>query len=138
MEFALAREVVRWHRSHDGGVENDSDLKFHALRLLHEAVELCIATGADGNAIGEVFADELHKGTIRGEFGKINPSGMFEEIADVAILLEVLADQVDLSIDDAVRDKLIILNTPKWNCDEHGVLWRQTEESSKGEKHANT
>lgn len=107
-------QIHIWHQD-NGGFCDVQGQRFHALRLLHEAVELCQASGASRDEITEAVRDEIIKHTERyGMAPAVMPAAMLlEEVADVAILLEVFAYYLDLSIDDAVHDKLHVLRQRK-------------------------
>ncbi|KKL86526.1 hypothetical protein LCGC14_1943870 [marine sediment metagenome] len=124
MDTLLTNQVIGWHLS-NGGFCPVQEQKYHALRLLHEAVELCLATGADKYETTAVVQDEVVKHMERhGSTTAINLASVWEEIADVAILLEIFVYYTDVAIDNVVRDKLDVLYERKWKADEHGVLWR--------------
>ncbi len=127
MNKQLATEVIAWH-TNNGGYCQVQEQKFHALRLLHEAAELCLACGSTGMDIAIACIDEVGKHIERhGPNPVVIPVAIDEEIADVAILLEVFAFYAAASIDDAVKGKLDVLHKREWNVDEHGVLWRKKE-----------
>lgn len=124
MDRQLAGQVIAWHTS-NGGFCPVQGQKHHALRLLHEATELCLASGAVGDEVAEVIHDEVVKHEERhGVAPVISLAGMRGEIADVAILLEILAVHSEAVIDEVVHEKLHILHDRKWIVDQHGVLWR--------------
>ncbi len=126
----LSERVVDWHTS-NGGFCAVQGHRFHALRLLHEAVELCLASGANDLEIEEVCRNELAKHiAMHGRERTIVPARMFGEVADVAILLEIIAHYLGLSIDDAVYVKLDVLLGRKWFADDFGVLWRRKDEEA--------
>ncbi len=129
----LSTEIVSWHLDNGGFCHIPEVYKYHTLRLLHEATELCLASGATQQDIFEVGEIETNKHAEKNLPGDIDLENMSEEIADIAILLDVFAYYTRISIDDAVHDKLQILHTRKWRADEFGVLWRdrtqETEES---------
>ncbi len=133
MNEELSYQVMNWHRSNGGFCDTPGVYKHHTLRLLHEAVELCIAAGAVESDIMESVhieigkAQEKSSGTLSGE---VNLQEMVEEVADVAILLEVFTQHTEISIDDAVHDKLQILQERKWRAAKTGVLWRVREEEA--------
>lgn len=118
--------VIRWHTENGG--HNNGRLAGHALRLLNEAVELCVACGASADEIGARVASEIAKAAGRKEFGHsvIDYDEVREELVDVQFLSEVLAHHtgdVDLCIE---RDKkLDVLWERKWRVDRDGCLWRE-------------
>ncbi len=129
MDEQLSRAVTTWHLDNGGYCDTPAVYKYHTLRLLHEAVELCLASGAMSIDIGDVIADEINKHREKNRsFGRIDLQNMSEEIADVAILLEVFAGYTEITVDDVVHDKLGVLHERKWIADEHGVLWRKRDD----------
>lgn len=125
VDHTLSRQIIDWHLNSRGFCDTPEVYKYHTLRLLHEAVELCLASGANDAQILEACNGEINKHKERYGHTTINLENIVEEVADVAILLEVFVNYTQISIDDAVHDKLAILHTRKWHADENGVLWRQ-------------
>ncbi|KKM07496.1 hypothetical protein LCGC14_1733370 [marine sediment metagenome] len=126
MNKQLADEVARWHLNNGGYCDTPEVYKYHTLRLLHEAVELCLASGANDLMVSDVLDEEINKHKARyGDHTVISMDDISGEIADVAILLELFAGCVEVDIDLAVQDKLDILHQRQWEPDIHGVLWRQ-------------
>lgn len=113
---------IKWHLEQGG---HDGRLAGHALRLLNETVELCIATGASFDEINGRIKMELDKAVMKGHHLRAPHESIEEEIADVLILLNVLAYHADVDdIRTLVHDKLKILRDRKWVVDDDGVLWR--------------
>ncbi|KKL03739.1 hypothetical protein LCGC14_2623140, partial [marine sediment metagenome] len=127
MNKQLATRVIAWHTDNGGFCSTYSDYQTHALRLLHEATGLCLACGATQEQIFEVGSDEINKHAERYASGEIVFEGIGEEIADVAILLEVLAYYTNNPIDLHVDTKLDVLHNRLWTADAHGVLWRRKD-----------
>ncbi len=92
----------------------------HALRLLHEVVELCLAAGADGKEIMQRVGYEL----LRGEKGGGSAEEMRKELSDVAINVEVLNRFLGGMLDTDVAAKLVIIDVRQWELDRDGVPWR--------------
>jgi NTP pyrophosphatase (non-canonical NTP hydrolase) len=128
MDYTLSGQVIDWHLTNGGFCDTPEVYKHHTLRLLHEATELCLAAGANDVQILEVCNDEISKHLEKVGCTTIDLENMVEEVADVAILLEVFAQYTEIFIDDAVHDKLGVLLERQWTADEHGVLWRKKEE----------
>ena len=116
-------KVLDWHKTNGG---KNVRLAGHALRLLNEAVELCVASGASADEIGSRVAAEIAKLAERGEFKlPVDFSTVRDELSDVTILGDVLASytgSVDLTPER--ERKIIILHERKWEADRDGVLWR--------------
>lgn len=113
-------KVVSWHKKNGGGVINEN-LAPHALRLLNEVVELCLACGAKPWEIQYTAAEEIKKQLARGIEMSMDVG---DEIADVQILTAILAYYARKNLREECEHKLDILHTRKWKADEHGVLWR--------------
>ena len=115
--------VVSWHISNGGF---NGRIAGHALRLLNEAVELCVACGADPVEIGERVHMEIAKARSRNELGTVQcvPT-IREELADVDILSTVIAHHTgNRNLDIDCENKVSVLFQRKWTVDSDGVLWR--------------
>ncbi|SRR5260221_9512849 len=121
---------IFWHLENGG---HGGRLAGHALRLLNEAVELCVAAGATSDEVYDRVKDELNKVYDRGVTDpgllgrrfKHGPEELAEEIADVQILLNVLAHHAGHANTRPLVDaKLDVLRQRKWEVDGDGVLWR--------------
>ncbi|WP_180131916.1 hypothetical protein [Rhodoferax sp. BLA1] len=95
----------------------------HALRLLHEVVELCVAAGATEEEIIQCTAGELGKAAYRSEYGG-NPDEVPIEWADCAILLKVFENLANINGHQVMRNKLNVLWDRKWAPDSGGALYR--------------
>lgn len=120
----INHEIIKFHAKNGGFGGHPSG---HALRLLREVVELCVACGADRARIQKAILEELDKATMRGELGTYTEEGMAEEVADCEILLTVFKhyffyDQEQEEV--AIMRKLGICKERKWEADLDGVLWR--------------
>ena len=73
------REIVHWHNKNKGFVK-DGNLAPHALRLLNEAVELCLACGAVPSEIRNTSNEEIHKQLAKKGLATLKDIG--DEIAD--------------------------------------------------------
>lgn len=125
MKKILKEEVIQWTDDVGGHCNAAADSRYHALRLLNETVELCIAAGASGTDIFECVGSEINKEISKHGVLTASPESIPDEMADVAILIEIFAHHTNTSIDDAVANKLKILYTREWKVDEHGVIWRK-------------
>lgn len=116
-------EVVRWHTDNGG---HNGRIAGHALRLLNEAIELCVTAGADAGEIGERVAAELAKAAERGEFQEpVTFDGVRKELVDVQFLADVIAHHTgNVDTECERREKLAVLHERAWEADEDGVLWR--------------
>lgn len=122
MRLETYLRISRWHKNAGGSFVRPAS---HALRLLNEVVELCIASGADWAEIGDTVQGELQKAALRGELGvrkSYDEIGL--EYSDVRILLEIYRDGMGINEELFISKKLDILDRRKWQADEHGVLWR--------------
>lgn len=113
-------DVMRWHRSQGGHFRMPA---MHAVRLLREVVELCIAAGALESDMAIAFYREVEKARERGEFGG-TPGNVAVEWADCALLLDVFAGYMGIVPVAARRHKLDTLWERKYFADQFGVLWR--------------
>ena len=125
MDQKLATLVNNWHSVNGGHFERPAG---HALRLLCEVVELCIAAGAQPAELTETVQSEMVKATSKGEWlgedDLINFFTIGEEWADSAILLEVFRNYAHIDGDTEVEDKHQVLLGRDWEVDRDGVLWR--------------
>ena len=115
--------VIDWHRDQGGFGGNPAG---HALRMLREVVELCIACGARQYDIHEAVAQELVKAIRRDEMGKQNVEHMLEETADVDMLFTIFQKYFIPYYQewDAREAKFEVVKARRWEVDSDGVLWR--------------
>ncbi len=113
-------DIIKWHKDQGG---HGAKLSDHALRLLHETVELCVASGADINEIIYVVLEECQTALNKHEFGG-SPENIPQELADVSFLQEILAHYANINTEQAREDKFKILLERQWEADDSGVLWR--------------
>ena len=116
-------DVARWHLDNGASFERPAG---HAVRMLREVIEFCVAAGATEEEIGAAVTLEIYKARSRGEFGG-NMLEVPEEWADVAILLKVFAAHFGIDPNYQMRAKLDVLWRRAWEADKDGVLWRPTE-----------
>lgn len=124
IEFAqLQKDVINWHKN-AGGYSGAPSA--HALRLLREVIELCIAAGAVPKDITTTVSDELRKEMTENfeHIGKMNVSDLPYECADVQLLLIILASYQQIDLVKMAQHKLDICHERKWQVDSNGVLWR--------------
>lgn len=119
--------VSRWHKESGGHYAQPSG---HAVRLLREVVELCIASGASQLQMATAVTAEFKKSVERGELGG-DAAAIPKEWADCAILLEVIADHAGIDKTGVVREKLDVLWNREWQADESGALYRPSQISSR-------
>lgn len=119
------QEILRWHQNQGGFPGSPAA---HALRLLRECVELCVASGASQTDLTEAMNAEIAKASRKGEFrpGKADLNAVLEEMADVTILTTVFQGYFldEPSVDWAVDKKFEICRMRHWEADAAGVLWR--------------
>jgi hypothetical protein len=124
MNWMDAREpgaVYRWHLENGGTFKRPAN---HALRLLREVVELCIAAGATQAEVERDVMAEIVKADQKGEFGG-SDDDVPQEWADCAMLLEVFRAHAGIDQHAEIRKKLDILwERPHWEPDEGGALYR--------------
>lgn len=120
MRDYLDKEVWHWHVANGGHFKRPAN---HALRLLREVVELCVATGASPDEIGFATCAEIDKAVMRNEIGG-NPAAVPQEWADCAMLLEVFSKHWRIDEYKEIRQKLDILLERKWQADAGGALYR--------------
>ncbi len=112
--------VMRWHTMNGGQFTRPAN---HALRLLREVVELCVAAGANQSEIVSATAAEISKAASRSEFGG-SPDDIPQEWADCAMLLEVFAKHAGIEARKEIARKLDILWGRQWEADAGGTLYR--------------
>lgn len=131
--------IIKWHID-AGGFHGR--LAAHALRLLGEVIELCIALGATLKEIEDVFNRETVKACERNEFHAPASKGKIRgEFADVSFLFRLLTGYSNINIEEAEKIKFPIILHRKWEPDIDGVLWRPGHDpktiTEKSEAHKN-
>lgn len=115
-------DIIKWHKD-NGGFRGR--LAGHALRLLGETIELCIALGATADEIRKVNIHEIDKALARNEFSRpLYRLATAGEFADVSINFEVLTHYANIHLEEARAAKFPILLHRKWEADTDGVLWQ--------------
>lgn len=124
MEDLFEGEVLAWHVGNGGFGGRAAG---HAIRMLRECVELCIASGASEAEIKMAVRRECDKATERKEFGKDHGlAGRVEEFTDVR-LLGIIYQQYFIPPSVAAQElwrKLDVCRARAWQVDADGVLWR--------------
>jgi NTP pyrophosphatase (non-canonical NTP hydrolase) len=113
-------DVCRWHAENGGHFCRPAGL---ALRLLREAVELCVAAGAIPAEIAAHTESEISKARERGEIGG-NLDALPGEVADVHLLLDVFANYAGIDIKAEARKKMDINWTRQCEAGASGALYR--------------
>ena len=129
MNDELDTRVIAWAKNN--GVHISNGPAGHALKLLEEVTELCIASGAAWGEIQRTVHNEVLKGVNRQKFN-IHPETrhapdreeMKEEVADVSICLSMYAYFSDIEEDAEVSNKLPVLEEREWVVNEDGVPTR--------------
>ena len=121
MNQVLSDSVFGWHIANGGRWVRPAG---HALRLLREVVELCVACGARPEEIIHAVDVELNKAMTRDELGVQNFAAIPQEWADCAILLKVFERHAGILGDLVVQEKLNVCKLRQWEPDADGVLWR--------------
>lgn len=117
--------VIHWFHANGGSGRRAAG---HALRLLREAVELSVATGARLYEIEESVKAELGKAIERKEFDATQGyEAVASEWADCALLLDIFADLFVFDPVGVKRKKLDALWTRLYHPDSAGSLWRASE-----------
>jgi len=118
--------VARFHSAMGGHFARPAS---HALRLLREVVELCVAAGASQNELLTVVHQEVIKEYSRDAFAS-NMDKVPEEWADCALLLEVFRSYAGIDAQMVVRKKLDVCWEREWHPDEGGALYRPRPETT--------
>ena len=116
-------EVIHeWHTANGGSFDRPAG---HALRILHEVVELCVASGARPLEVITAVQAEIGKATDKQEWDPHYSHRLAqEEWADCAILMECFRHHAGIDAQEVIRQKMVILTARKWERDADGVLWR--------------
>ena len=126
MNKELAFLIENWHVANGGHFGRPAG---HALRLLCEVVELCIASGAKPLEVMDAVRSEMDKATEKQEWDpSYDPAAVGEEWADCAILLEVFRRLADIDGTAMCLAKHGVLLRREWVVDDDGVLWRPGKE----------
>lgn len=117
-------EWVKNWRSSNGG--HNYQPHGHALKILEEVVELCLASGAAPEEILGTANTELDKGRTKGDIHPLHFDliAVGEEIADVQICLAVAQIEYNLNTEAAIDTKIPVLESRTWAPDWRGVLRR--------------
>ena len=113
-EHETQKSIAAWAKATFPGGNDRSHV--HPLRLLEEAVELCRATGANRIEIASTVNRIMGKFTD--PYRDPEPAKVPAEIADVAILLDVLADRWEVDLQAEKNAKMKINRARIWIC--HG------------------
>ena len=118
-------EIMHWHRNQGGFPGSPAA---HALRLLRECVELCVASGASQTDLLTAVDSEISKAARKGEFrpGKADFNAVLEEMADISLLMTVYEGYFldPPAVQWAIEKKFEICRMRHWEADASGVLWR--------------
>lgn len=117
-------QVVDWHLSQGGAGHRAAG---HAVRILRECVELCIASGASPIEIKQGVHAEMLKAYDRDEFSKDHgPEEALEEFVDVFFLMTVFKRYfiIPRDLEAEMWRKLEVCRGRQWQPDADGVLWR--------------
>jgi len=116
---------VYWHLNNKGHKGPDPfPCKGHALKVLGEVIELCVACGASSKEILQVVTSELCKEIEKRNDGELKD--IDEEIVDVLGTITILHYHVNgsslIKINQKAEEKIKILNSLEWEVDDNGVL----------------
>lgn len=118
-------DLMDWHRSQGGFAGNPAG---HALRMLRECVELCVASGATRQQIIGACDAEIIKAEVKEEFcQEPKLEAMTEELCDVVLLAIVFQGYFSPEMFDfekAMNKKFRVCQERQWEADGCGVLWR--------------
>lgn len=118
----IRNKIRQWRSMNGGFIGQPSE---HALRLLHEAVELCLASGARPEEVRHRVEWEINKAFIRGPSPLDNIwDEARQELADVAIYTIVMDEALGGGLESDMEKKVAVLFTRDWVADADGVLWR--------------
>lgn len=120
MESRQPGDVARWHIESGAHFTRPAG---HAVRLLREVVELCIAAGAVEWEVARAAMIEIDKARDRREIGG-DPAKVPEEFADCQMLLDVFAHHAGINKHVEVRKKLDVLWERDWQAGTSGALYR--------------
>lgn len=87
----------------------------HCLRLLEEAVELCLAAGASDASVRAAVLGELDRA------GKPDPAKVPDEVADVYVMLAQVAEGRGIDIQTEVDRKMAINRARVWKLNGDGT-----------------
>jgi hypothetical protein len=131
-DIVTESEIMDWHRSRGGSGRRAAG---HALRILREMVELCVASGATEGEIKMAVRRECDKANDRREFSQIPTyHKALEEFVDVRLLMTVYRNYFipHGSLENEMRRKLDVCSGRDWQADADGVLWRSGTEPVSG------
>lgn len=113
--------VRKWRKENGGHFANP---KAHALKVLEECIELCVAAGAEHNEIISLAHNELMKERTRNPYEVFQINNVEEEIADILLCLAALVIEAKIDTYAAIDSKIPIIEQRKWTPDKNGVLRR--------------
>lgn len=117
--------TLAWHRAQGGHMNHERSPAKHALRLLREAVELTIASGASIEEVKSEVLEELRSQHEKGAFDNApTREGIAGEVADVGLLLDIFVGYQSIQLGTVIATKMEVNFQRKWAADEFGVLWR--------------
>lgn len=124
LDHLFELKVQQWHSANGG---HDGRAAGHALRMLRECVELCVASGATEGEIKLAVLRECQKAEDRKEFGKdLGLVGRVEEFVDVQLLAIVYQGYFlpERLVGNELEHKFEVCRARHWQADADGVLWR--------------
>jgi NTP pyrophosphatase (non-canonical NTP hydrolase) len=115
--------IGRWARATFPGGDDQSPR--HCLRLLEEVVELCRAAGASKRKILDTITLALRDDLV---FRKLDPpEKIAEEMADVAIVLAVIAHRRGVDLQAEVDEKMRVNRSRTWKSHGDGTGYHVKE-----------
>lgn len=127
MSMRHSGSVMRWHQESGGKFTRPAN---HAIRLLREVVELCVASGAQRSEVLNAVSAEVTKANHRNEWGG-DAAEVNQEWADCAMLVDVFAKHAGIDQHKEIRQKLDILWGRQWEADDGGALYRPNTASQR-------
>ena len=115
----MKEHVLLWHKQNGGHFGRPAS---HALRLLREAVELCVESAATSSEIYSTVEEEIYKAEDRGDWGG-DRTKVPGECADIGLLLDLITGYLNIDIEYEKSKKLNLLQDRQWEVDPMGVLW---------------
>jgi NTP pyrophosphatase (non-canonical NTP hydrolase) len=123
--------IGRWARDTFPGGDDLSPR--HCFRLLEEVVELCLAAGASHDDVyvtADIAGEAARKKSGAGylESRTETPERIAEEMADCAIVLDVLAERRGVDLRAEVDKKMSINRARRWRANRDGTGYHTTED----------
>lgn len=113
------QSIAKWARETFPGGDDLSPA--HALRMLDEAIELCLVIGCTFNEMSAHVSDAFNQSVIGPNTSIPNPAYVAAELADVAICLDVMAERRGIGLRVEVDRKMAINRARRWQSNGDGT-----------------